>query len=452
MKTRCTNCGNYFEAKKSSAKYCSGACRTYAYRKRHGMKEPTFLKKEKTLSGIGDDGAAQPATTANRSLAPIRQLGGVVLKSDEYVKTVKETVQVRSKNPTYADYESRLQVVQTQIQLLESEKRRLIKRFNTIANNNPEASAVVAGAALGAATYAITTKEKSPDYSKLIWMGIFGGALGYIGGKAMKKSEQQQASELRNIKAFVGNVETEVIGWMLEEQQIKYYMSKTQKWLIKPVERTKQVIAKRKPEEQGMKPLDLSGLAKVPEKAMANKIPEVKTMQLDDFQKVEFKPLGFTQEWEHLGNPEMGFRMLIWGENGNGKSTYAIKFAEYLANNHGFVLYNSSEEELGLSLQNKTKNIKSKWFALSKARTFDELYQLAQNPSYAIIFIDSINDMNISYEQFKTLLDQNPNKSFIYVMQVTKNGSFRGDNRFAHEAGIKVQVKDRQPIVEKTRY
>ena len=48
MKTKqCLNCGQFYTPKKKSQKYCRGACRTKAYRKRHNVDEPDFLQKKK---------------------------------------------------------------------------------------------------------------------------------------------------------------------------------------------------------------------------------------------------------------------------------------------------------------------------------------------------------------------------------------------------------------------
>ena len=65
----------------------------------------------------------------------------------------------------------------------------------------------------------------------------------------------------------------------------------------------------------------------------------------------------FTGEWQKLfEEPDIRFSTLIQGEAKSGKSTYAAKFAQYLGEHFGRVLYISAEERLNSkTLQNRLK-------------------------------------------------------------------------------------------------
>ena len=451
---KCEQCGDYFEAKRNTAKYCSNSCRTMAHRKRNNLPEPEFLKPKKSLSGIGN-------TEEPKAPVPVRSVRTIQgntlkLKEGEYLKKITEKVKVRKPNPEYLQKQGQIRKVEDSISILEAERNRLIKRYTGILNNYPDLKATLGGAALGASVYAITDKSRTTDVGKVIWFGLLGGALGYVANQITKPNEQQKLTELQNIRTKVERINTEITSEGIKLHALNWDLDMTQKQVPSIEQRSRQVVAKR---EQAPTPkqFDLGKLAQKEAIKVSTAISETSNKKelaipLADFQKKEFKTLGFKGEWRKLGDPGLGFKMLIWGENGNGKSTYALKFAEYLANNHGYVLYNSSEEEHSLSIHNKTKAIKSSFFELGKARTYEDLKELLKNPKYVMIFIDSVNDMNMTFEQFKTLLNENPKRCFIFIMQATKDGKFKGDNRFAHEARLRVRVVQREPVIEKSNY
>ena len=104
---------------------------------------------------------------------------------------------------------------------------------------------------------------------------------------------------------------------------------------------------------------------------------------------MQFPTIAFKGDWkEHLGLPEKGFLMLIYGKPGSGKSTYAIKFADYLSRNHGKTLYVSAEELIGYTLQDKIKRsgaIKAKFVG-----------ELPNNLSgWDFIFLDSAQKLGL---------------------------------------------------------
>ena len=60
----------------------------------------------------------------------------------------------------------------------------------------------------------------------------------------------------------------------------------------------------------------------------------------------------FTDEWEAaFGTPDRTGTWIIWGDSGNGKSSFVMQLAKYLCQ-FDKVIYDSLEESTGLSLQN----------------------------------------------------------------------------------------------------
>jgi predicted ATP-dependent serine protease len=141
--------------------------------------------------------------------------------------------------------------------------------------------------------------------------------------------------------------------------------------------------------------------------------------------------------------------------NYNGKSTYAVKLADFLSKNFGRVLFNSSEEGLSTSLQNKTKKLTSNMLDFSFYKTYKELRSYLKKSDTLkprFVVIDSINNMGMDINDLKDLIALDNQRAIIYVMQATKSGTFKGENDFAHEADIRIKVENYAPNVEKNRY
>ena len=70
MKVACQSCGKAFEAARKSQKFCSGACRQRAQRKRDAIRSGAVVaSKRPALAVVGDDGAKQPRRKADGSRA-----------------------------------------------------------------------------------------------------------------------------------------------------------------------------------------------------------------------------------------------------------------------------------------------------------------------------------------------------------------------------------------------
>ena len=58
----------------------------------------------------------------------------------------------------------------------------------------------------------------------------------------------------------------------------------------------------------------------------------MKTIGVSNFINKKFDIFPFEGEWkESFGEPEKNFQMIIYGDPGNGKTEFSVKFAKYLA-------------------------------------------------------------------------------------------------------------------------
>ncbi len=70
-----------------------------------------------------------------------------------------------------------------------------------------------------------------------------------------------------------------------------------------------------------------------------------KLMSAKELSKMKFQEYEFTGKYlELMGKPSEGFRMMLHGSPGGGKTTFLLQFSKYLCNNFGDVLYVSKEE------------------------------------------------------------------------------------------------------------
>ena len=162
-----------------------------------------------------------------------------------------------------------------------------------------------------------------------------------------------------------------------------------------------------------------------------------------------FERLPLTDKWSKLiGFPALNFDMMIFGQPNSGKTTFLLSFAHYLALNHGDVLYVSHEEYESAPLTDKVNDLPSRPDNLHFA---EDVSNVNLN-NYQFIILDSITDLRISLEAYKELRTQYPNTAFILILQVTKDGKFKGGKEWEHEVEIAGNVEDGVINIYKNRY
>ena len=145
----------------------------------------------------------------------------------------------------------------------------------------------------------------------------------------------------------------------------------------------------------------------------------MKTIGVSDFIAKKFDIFPFEGEWkESFGEPEKNFQMIIYGDPGNGKTEFSVRFAKYLA---GFrkVLYCSYEQGISKSLQdaiirNNMEQVAGKIIFLSGGSVV-ELSEYIKRTNPGIIFIDSLDYMRLTTEQYKSLIKRHPKKAFVII-------------------------------------
>ena len=164
------------------------------------------------------------------------------------------------------------------------------------------------------------------------------------------------------------------------------------------------------------------------------KLPDV--MSSEQILKMEFETIGLNGKWKELiGDPSVGFSMMVFGQPKSGKSTLMMEFAQHLAENHGNTLYVAIEEGFGYTLKDKIQRVGATSgnlsFAAEMPKNLDGL---------DFVFIDSISRGGMEIKDLIKLQEKNPRVGFIYIFHTTKDGRFRGGNHYAHEVDVIIEV------------
>jgi hypothetical protein len=419
--TNCLQCKKAFLPSNKRNVYCSDGCKQDAYRERKGIIKPNFLPSSEKYQ---------------------------IFKSEQ-----KFLVYSRVHTREFTDKEKEIVKLKKELEALKKEAKANQERIDGIVSRNDSfflkrASAIIAGTVAIIATWGVYAILKQmlkfkPTRFALIIIGIPFLVLAILLGIAtQRKDDKLHLEDLANLNSFKNVLED--AKKRLKDKELEIIEAERILSTIPEFERLT---------EEQIKTIEEN--VKLPKYG----IPEIKvndakeTMSLRELQKKQFKTLDFIGEWKKLiGTPEQKFAMMIWGQPGNGKSTFAVNFSEYLANNFGYVLYNSAEEGVSLSLKEKLKNINSDQIRISNIKDFEGMKKHLKVSRSKFVILDSVNHMNLTADQVEELKKIDPTRGFITIHQSTKGGDFKGDNKFLHNCDIEIMVDDKVPIVRKNRY
>ncbi|WP_146169843.1 hypothetical protein [Kordia periserrulae] len=165
---------------------------------------------------------------------------------------------------------------------------------------------------------------------------------------------------------------------------------------------------------------------------------------------MHFETLQFDNGWENfLPNATKRMNLGISGKPKNGKTAGACQLAAYLTK-FGKVLYNFADQGI-------IKNTQDLWALAgldtnpnaeaSDFNTLEDLDAECASGEFQYIFIDLINSYidrtKMKPHEFEDrYIKKYPNISFILMFEVTKQGRFKGDQKWMHIVDQIVEVKD----------
>lgn len=146
-------------------------------------------------------------------------------------------------------------------------------------------------------------------------------------------------------------------------------------------------------------------------------------------------------------------QVMIWGQPGNGKTVWLLKFAQYLAEKLGQrVLYVANEEWNRSTMTEKINQFKIGHALLKISKDLDSLKSAGLTINdFDVVFFDSINSLGMDLKSYKEFVDKNPGKIYVLIVQSTKDGDFRGGKDWEHEVDIAGEILNRKLELRKNR-
>lgn len=189
---------------------------------------------------------------------------------------------------------------------------------------------------------------------------------------------------------------------------------------------------------------------------MENKLPRVRS--LSDLKKLQYKILPFAGDWRSLiGEPEVAGSWIVWGQSGNGKTSFVLQLVKYLCSFQKVLVLSHEEKEKktwrDAVMRTGFENVKQRFSYCFD--TYEQLIErLKQKRSPKIVVIDSLQHWRINKKQYYQLLDMFPKTLFIFVSHAKGSepkGEIADEIRYNSDVKIRVHQFVATPV-EATRY
>lgn len=164
-------------------------------------------------------------------------------------------------------------------------------------------------------------------------------------------------------------------------------------------------------------------------------------MSADELKKMKFVILKFSGIWNKLfGQPPSNFFMIIYGQAKSGKTTFALKFANYLKN-FGSVVYIAVYERISFTLQRKLIDYDISGIDISRAKNKSEISFVVNKGKYDFVVIDSAIQASLNIGDIEEMKAQNTNTSFLTVFQVSEADNIKLSEIYKQRCDILVNIK-----------
>lgn len=166
-----------------------------------------------------------------------------------------------------------------------------------------------------------------------------------------------------------------------------------------------------------------------------------------EVQAMKIPSFPFEGAWEAaFGHPDRSGTWIIWGESGNGKSSFVMQLAKYLCR-WCTVAYDSLEESTRLSFQ-RTLNrehmeeVNHRFRILDREPIEEVSRRLLRRRSPDVVIVDSLQYSGLTYKGYKELKELHRNKLLVFVSHSTAG---RPDGKIAekivYDADVKIYVQ-----------
>jgi hypothetical protein len=170
----------------------------------------------------------------------------------------------------------------------------------------------------------------------------------------------------------------------------------------------------------------------------------------------KYKLFDFEDEWyDAFSNPERSGVWFIWGNSGNGKTSFVLKLIKCLAK-FDRIIFNSLEE-------GATHTLQKSFLDLGMREVNGRLLVVQENPekllerlrakrSPGIVIIDSFQYFGLSYKQYIDFKESLPGKLIVFISHAEgKLPASRAAQSVAYDATLKIWIEGYKAI-SKGRY
>lgn len=162
---------------------------------------------------------------------------------------------------------------------------------------------------------------------------------------------------------------------------------------------------------------------------------------------MKFETLPFDGDWyEAFSTPERRGVWFIWGNSGNGKTSFVMQLCKVLCR-FGRVAYNSMEEGACLTMQNTLRRFNmqevNRRFLLLDNESMEQLsLRLKRRKSPDFIVIDSFQYTRMTYPQYITFKERHKDKLLIFISHAAgKQPSTRASRSVMFDSSLKIYVE-----------
>jgi predicted ATP-dependent serine protease len=180
----------------------------------------------------------------------------------------------------------------------------------------------------------------------------------------------------------------------------------------------------------------------------------------EDIERINFRSIEISSDWKpHLGDPQLGnSHWLIYGESGQGKTSYVLQVVKMLCQTGHRVHYNTAEEGLKKSYKmaldrNNLKGVLG--FNYQQESLYELQSRLSRRRQAKIVVIDSVQYFfrGMNSKQYFDFISRFKDTTFIWVSgaeSAKPRGKIAED--IYYDADIVIHVKDFEAVVKKNRF
>ena len=437
----CVNCGISIAHKKATAKFCNNICRAEYWRygendnSLDGAKKNNLVPKDKPsdesqpkllttskgiegLRGVLEDNKTENSNNGSDNNSPEKESDTIKIELDELDRKRKAAI---------------------------SEHNDLVRQHNLLLHNKGNYELLPQFLSITGGLAGLSKTDFNDFRVKDFILMLTGSAIGAIVGINYKKQlEQERLNALRQLsKIDIPNCKSNIasITNKIKEKKEDLYHA-----AIK--ERLEKFMA-AEPESVSITNTNSPVPAQTPDLSGA------KIIKSNELKNLSYSSLNFKGDWKKLlGKPEITFKIAVYGMPGQGKSTFCLKLADYLAKDFGSVIFISSEEGFSKTMKDKLDyiDVSNPNLYIADIRSYEELLEQVKPDCYHFIIIDSLNHIGVDIKKLKAIHEHYKNSAVISISQATKKGDMRGSLDIEHEVDVTLKVENGFAVAKKNRF